>query len=436
MTGMYYPQEMNSKISSYQSYWTKARITQRDHDGAATREEAEYYAKAAKLCDEIIQMNLTEADTRDRWQRHKQECMAELKRIQAVLAPPKAAPAAAERETTEPGRAGAGVRQEVRGTTKSGFHTNNATEKVTAEIIESWHVKERPRHSFSSLVGMEKQVGKLREEIENNRDWSLTNEALHRNPARRYFFYGPPGSGKTHLIGAFAGEMMDMGFTFLKLEGSDIHKSLMGQSEEVVRAAFQEAVDCAPCVLFIDEIDSVCANRSTSDKSYDQKVTTAFLEGRNKALTSGKRVIFIAASNFPQKIDPAMMDGAITTCVPLPSEEARKQYFEMYFDKLKPEDGLSFEEMADRTDNYSYRNLDTLRDVSTGKVLAVGRKRFTSSGERLEQSELDQALRDAIDRGELRLSREWFEAALEDSRPVNSAELRSSLLAYERSRGG
>ncbi len=433
---------MNEKIELYKSLTLRAEIINRDNDGKPTKQEAQRYAEASKVCEEIMNLNLSERATYEKWRRNQQDCEEKVREIVEVLAPaPKPQPKVEKRDdesepqrnsqTNTKGAAGGKVSQ----TTESGFTTKNATKEIPAETIEKWH-KAIPDHGLDQVVGMEEQK-KLLEREAANLGWDMTDDTLSISPTQRYFFYGLPGCGKTYLIEAFAHDMKEKGFDFIQLVGGEIHQSLVGVGEKIVQAAFQEAIDNAPSVIFIDEIENVCTTRGAANaQGHERRLTVAFLEALNNMKNSGKRIVFLGATNYPRQVDAAMRDRAHMVSVPLPDEQARAKYFESAkkLGILPLEEGLSYEYMADMTDDFSYRDLDRICDAVKieARERAIELHAIYGEDGKLDIRESDKAASEAIRQGEVVLTKEWFDQTRKKNPPSNKAEIREELLAFER----
>ena len=173
---------------------------------------------------------------------------------------------------------------------------------------------------------------------------------------------GPPGCGKTYIVEAFAHELMDQDYKFISILGSDIISKYVGAAEKSVTRLFEEAVNNAPCIVFIDEIDSLCKNRSLPNlPEYAANITTSFLTGYNRIHSEDSKVIFIAATNYPNRVDAAMLDRAEIIRLPLPDKEARKAAFVRYFEGIvQLKKGLTFDLMAEKTWRFNYRDIERL----------------------------------------------------------------------------
>ncbi|MCD8189409.1 MAG: AAA family ATPase, partial [Clostridiales bacterium] len=319
--------------------------------------------------------------------------------------------------------------------TASGFTTKNAVKEVTADTIEKWY-KPMPNHGFDDVVGMEELKARLVREAASI-GWTRTDDVLKISPLQSYLFYGPPGTGKTFLIEAFAHKLMEEhGFKFLQLSGGDIHASLVGVAEKTVDIAFQEAIDNAPCILFIDEFEEVCKSRNQKAEGHEKRLTVAFLEAYSKLKESDKRVVFMGATNHPGKVDGAMMSRLKRRIlIPLPEEKAKEAYFARKFGSLALEDGFTFEDMAETTDNYSYRDLDSLHDIIAAQMkqeaIEDGQVRAADGSVDLEKSDI--AVSEALKRGDVRVTKELFQEAKEEQPPTDQTEIRKELEEFERS---
>ena len=236
---------------------------------------------------------------------------------------------------------------------------------VDSDEVKSWF-KEMPKVSFNDVVGMHELKKKLRGCIEDSKLQKIRKYLGIRNQ-KAYFFVGPPGCGKTYLIEAFTHELVEnKDYKFISLDGSDILSKYVGDAEKTITRLFEEAEKNAPCIVFIDEVDGVCKSRSIKDlPEYAASITTAFLTGFNRIKSSDLPIIFIGATNYPSKVDNAMMDRVEIINVPFPDAEGRALKFRQELGKaLTLKDGFSYEDMAalteDMINEYNYRDVERL----------------------------------------------------------------------------
>nr|CAI5852260.1 unnamed protein product [Callosobruchus analis] len=125
-------------------------------------------------------------------------------------------------------------------------------------------------------------------------------------PPRGFLLHGPPGSGKTLLANAIAGEL---NIPLLKVAAPELVAGISGESEERIRELFDQSVKLSPCILFIDEIDAITPNRQNAQKD----MGNATVRVVNQLLTemdgigSRQGVFLLAASNRPDIVDPAVL---------------------------------------------------------------------------------------------------------------------------------
>lgn len=444
ISGSSYMQMMDEKTTRYANLVRKAEQINRDQAGKPTKEEATFYYEASKICEEIMNMNLTQRAVYEQWKYRKMDCEDRIKEITDILAPrPAAVPEnepVAERNTQrnavynkQPSDSKAAT------TSKSGFTTEFATKEVPVEMIEKWF-KDVSGKDFSHVVGRTELKERLLNEAAGF-GWDKVDSALDINPVQCYFLYGPPGTGKTHLIKAFAAELKKKGFNFMQLTGSDIHNSYVGVAEKIVSAAFSVATEKEPCLIFIDEIDNLCVSRDSKSEGHEQRLTVAFMEAYNKFKESGKRLIFMGATNHPGKVDEAMLDRVSLIKISLPEEEDRVGYFDRMINgteskdavRLALEEGFTVEEMAAATDNHSYRDLDRLKMSMLSKLKSLAIEQYTVLDENgnVDQQATDEKASDAIIRGEIILSRELFAQTQKENPPSDKTRSRQELKEFE-----
>jgi len=197
-------------------------------------------------------------------------------------------------------------------------------------------------------------------------------------------FYGPPGTGKTLMAKAIAGEA---GVPFFKVNGSDFVELYVGLGARRVRKLYKTARKNAPCIVFIDEIDSVGGargqNRGTSE---DDKTLTALLNELD-GFSGKEAVITIAATNRLQDLDPALtrpgrFDRQLA--VPLPDRNERMSILELYVKSKKISESVIIENLAKKTIGFSPSELENLMNEAAIKAVINGH-------ELIEQTDIDEA---------------------------------------------
>ena len=332
-------------------YRNSARKCKEENDNQHCEQECRYLQMAADLEYELTQISIGAA--RDRHERIKNELDIEIMQVRKAISKANAAEKA---KMSKPSVSGADDDDDEEKTQKDDSEKSE-DELALDRTVRTWY-KDAPNHSFADVSGMIQLKKRLQECIEDSRYEDLMDylKIPHLNS---YLFVGPPGCGKTYIIEAFAHELMGNEYKYMSLQGSDIISRYVGDAEKIVSRLFQEAEENAPCIVFIDEIDSICKNRSLPNlPEYAANITTSFLTGFNQINNSDSKVIFISATNYPQRVDSAMLDRVEVIEVPLPDMEARRMDMERQFGKIiHLAEPLSFERMAAETDSYNYRDI-------------------------------------------------------------------------------
>ena len=429
-----YVKALDEKSRDYQLNKNNAERARSDNGGQPSLQEAEYYNLAFQKCEEIMSMHPSQCDVYAQWKQRRDSCADRVREITAALAPPSGptpTPVSPEPSNDGPDSPGP-IKDWPTPDPEDGFTTNNANADVSAETIRSWYQK-KPDTNFDSLIGMESLKNRLMTEAASI-GWDLIDRDLNISPVQSYFFYGPPGSGKTAFIRAFASEMMDKGFCLIQLVGSEIHSSLVGVAEKIVTAAFREAIDHSPSIIFFDEVDGVCANRSSHNiASHEKRITNAFLEARNEMNNCGKRVIFLGATNHPADVDPAMLDSVKLIQIPLPDTASRAGFLERALAKITPEDGFTYHDMAVLADGYSFRELKDLAETIKAymKPQLIEQYSVVNENGEQDQEKTDQAAHEALEAKKVHLSRAVFEAKLSENPPKDKTAVLDELKAFE-----
>ncbi|MCD7956803.1 MAG: ATP-dependent zinc metalloprotease FtsH [Lachnospiraceae bacterium] len=191
---------------------------------------------------------------------------------------------------------------------------------------------------------------------------------------------GPPGTGKTMLAKAVAGEA---NVPFFSMSGSEFVEMFVGMGASKVRDLFKQAKEKAPCIVFIDEIDAIGKKRDGQFGSNDEREQTL-----NQLLTEmdgfegNNGVIILAATNRPDSLDPALTrPGRFDRRVPveLPDLKGREEILKVHAKKIKIADNVDFEKVARMASGASGAELANIVNEAALRAVRDGRACATQS---------------------------------------------------------
>ena len=197
---------------------------------------------------------------------------------------------------------------------------------------------------------------------------------------------GPPGTGKTLMAKAVAGEAK---VPFFSLSGSEFVEMFVGVGASRVRDLFRQAVENAPCIVFIDEIDTIGKSRDNGLGSNDEREQTLNqLLAEMDGFDSSKGVVILAATNRPEVLDKALLrpgrfDRRII--VDLPDQKGRVDILKVHARNVLMEPDVDFEVVARATPGASGADLENIINEAALRAVRAGKVRVS-------QQELDEAI--------------------------------------------
>ena len=408
-----YLYKMRRLENSYLDYVRTAADVRAGNKGAPSREECVWLQKAAACQSEMA--NLSVGEERRYHQRKLREISLQIQDIVRELDPDAFKSWEKSRSNKD-----ADSSHETGSSGNANKGTGNKTSEDESDTSD-WF-QDSPVHSFSDVAGMDAVKDTLMKCVNDTKTAKL--RSYMKQPAlHSFFFYGPPGCGKTYLIEAFVHELMEKDYRYLTLDGSRILSKYVGEAEKIVTRLFTLALENAPCIVFIDEIDGVCKNRSLPNlPEYASSITTSFLTGYNRLQSTEKPVIFIGATNYPEQVDSAMLDRVELIRIPLPDEESRKHLFmhEMK-DIISLGEDLTWDYISKHTEGYNARDLKRL----------AGRLKGQIEKEVIHKYREEERAIQALKSGEFKLNGKLLNDALSEYHPAPKDNIMKALDEWE-----
>ncbi len=246
------------------------------------------------------------------------------------------------------------------------------------------YVKSAEGIKFSDVAGEDEAKENLTEIVEYLHDPSKYQEIGAAMP-KGILLVGPPGTGKTMLAKAVAGEAS---VPFFSMSGSEFVEMFVGLGASKVRDLFRQAKEKAPCIVFIDEIDAIGKKRDGQIGGNDEREQTL-----NQLLTEmdgfegNTGVIILAATNRPESLDPALTrPGRFDRRVPveLPDLKGREAILRVHAKKIKVAEDVNFQQVARMASGASGAELANIINEAALRAVRDGR-RYASQSD-LEES--------------------------------------------------
>lgn len=255
--------------------------------------------------------------------------------------------------------------------------------------------------------------------------------------------YGPPGTGKTKLVQALAREC---NANVLNVSNADLISKWVGESEKQVQSMFSLARKLSPCIIFIDEADSICAKRSEYDRKHERSFLSQILtdwDGFAKANAAG-RFLVVMATNRPYDLDDAVLRRAPTRiAVDVPTKEGREAILRIHLRSETVSPLVDLGALAAKTENFTGSDLKNLcvkaaycavRERVAGLVsgASAAASASTSTSPSTSSESGGMAAREP-DSGKRVLSMEHFEQALREVSPSVDPTSQYRLRRWEQS---
>ncbi len=218
-----------------------------------------------------------------------------------------------------------------------------------------------PNVGWDDVGGLDDARERLREGVELPLKNPDAFRRLGIRPAKGFLLYGPPGTGKTLLAKAVAREAEA---NFIATKSSDLLSKWYGESEQQIARLFSRARQVAPCVIFIDELDSLVPARGggMGEPQVTERVVNTILAEMD-GLEELQSVVVIGATNRPNLIDPALLrPGRFDELVyvSVPDEGGRRRILSIHTGRMPLAEDVDLDQLARRTDRFTGADLEDL----------------------------------------------------------------------------
>lgn len=269
---------------------------------------------------------------------------------------------------------------------------------------------EVPNVKWEDIGGLERVKQELKEVVEWPLKYSELFSQLNTTPPRGIILFGSPGTGKTMLAKAVANESEA---NFISIKGPELLSKWVGESEKAVREIFRKAKQAAPCMIFLDEIDSIAPVRGMGYDSHVTKRVVSQLLTEMDGLEELKDVVVLAATNRPDLVDPALLrPGRLDRLIyiQVPDEEARQEIFKVHLRGKPLGEDVTVEELAKMTDTYVGADIAAI----VREAVMAALREFLASG--ITEEHLSEAIKNIL------VTKRHFEAAIKVVKPTLTPE--------------
>ncbi len=248
-------------------------------------------------------------------------------------------------------------------------YSSSEAEINTPPVTTSEQKSGNPTTPLEQTVGgLGKTLAQLRDLVEVPLKRPDILAKLGLEPPRGVLLVGPPGTGKTLTARSLANTL---GVNYIAIVGPEIIGKYYGEAEARLRQVFEKAAKSAPCLIFIDEIDSLVPNRSNVEGEVEKRLVAQML-GLMDGFAATKGVIVLAATNRPDAIDPALrrpgrFDREIL--FPVPDRQARREILAVHTRSMPLSEDVNLEDLADRAHGFVGADIKGLCQTAAFRAL-------------------------------------------------------------------
>jgi len=221
------------------------------------------------------------------------------------------------------------------------------------DVVSSEFFGESPDLVLDDVAGLEDVKHRFHEDVVFPLDNREYYERHGVGIVNGVLMYGPPGTGKTYTARAVAGEL---GVPFAEVSPAQMSSKMVGEASDLVEELFDESLKLEPCVVFLDEVDSLANSRGSGMQQTrsERQSVTQLLEEMERI--QGSEVLVVAATNLKSDVDGAMLrSGRFSTHieVPEPDAETRRAVFQKHLEDKQTEGDFDFMLLGKASDGFS-----------------------------------------------------------------------------------
>lgn len=214
--------------------------------------------------------------------------------------------------------------------------------------VEQFVIMEKPKTKWSDVGGLKRQINEVKEIVELPLKKPQLFKKMGIEPPKGILLYGPPGTGKTLLAKAVAASTNS---TFIEIVGSELVQKFIGEGAKLVKEIFDLARENAPAIIFIDEIDSLAANRIELGTSGEREVQRTFMQflAEIDGFKPLDNVKIIGCTNRKDILDPAILrPGRLDRLIEVtaPEVDGVEQIFKIHTKRMKLNKGFKYKTIA------------------------------------------------------------------------------------------
>ena len=230
---------------------------------------------------------------------------------------------------------------------------------------------EKSGSTFGSLAGLDEVKRVLHSVVEHSHVHDEIYERVGLTPPRGILLAGPSGTGKTAMARALAGEKQ---IPLFAIDGPQLYSKWLGESERALREVFKKARRAAPCILFFDTIDAIAPKFAADHFGSDiyQRILSQLLREIDN-LHDVKGVILLAATNRPERIEPALLRSGRFDYIlnfAKPTAADRAEIMRLCLHKVPLAADFNFQEFAERTEGFTGADVESLCKKATLSAIA------------------------------------------------------------------